>query len=205
VSLHHPYDDTLARMAAGGLGAGPSFVVAVHLAGCRECRARVALFEATGGALMEEAPAATAPTDMFADALRRIAETVEREPARAVALSPLEALPTPPWRRFGAGLQWRRLTLPQAPEARLYMLKVAAEGRAPCVAHAGAAYIQVLQGAFHDEYGRYRAGDCVEADDGAAHLPVVDSDIPCVCLAAFEGRPRLTGWLGRLLQPLFGL
>ncbi len=51
MSLHHPYDDTLARLAAGGLGAGPSFVVAVHLAGCRECRARVALFEATGGAL----------------------------------------------------------------------------------------------------------------------------------------------------------
>lgn len=205
LSLHHPYDDTLARHAAGRLAAGPSLVVAVHLAGCCECRARVALFEAAGGTLLEEACAIAPPAEMFAAALRRIEQTVERAPRRAVTASPLDALPSPPWRRLGGGLQWRRLSLPHAPQARLYMLKIAPQGRAPRYAHRGAAFIQVLQGAFHDEYGRYRAGDCIEADDGAAHRPEVDSECACVCLAAFESRPRLTGWLGRLMQPLLGL
>jgi putative transcriptional regulator len=205
VSVHHPYDDTLARHAAGRLAAGPSFVVAVHVASCPECRTRVALFEAAGGALLEEACAGAAPAELFAAVLRRIEQTAERGPLRPAAISPLDALPTPPWRRFGPSLQWRRLTLPRAPQAKLYMLKIASQGGAPCYAHRGAAYIQVLQGAFHDEYGRYRAGDCIESEDGAAHRPVVDSDGPCICLAAFEGRPRLTGWLGRWLQPLFGL
>jgi putative transcriptional regulator len=205
VSLHHPYDDTLARHAAGRLDAGPSFVVAVHLANCRECRARVALFEAAGGALLEEACAVAPPAEMFAATLRRIEQAVERGPRRPISVSPLDALPSPPWRRLGASLQWRRLTLPQAPQARIYMLKIAPQGRAPRYVHRGVAYIQVLQGAFHDEFGRYRAGDCIETDDGAAHRPEVDSECACVCLAAFEGRPRLTGWFGRWLQPLLGL
>lgn len=205
MSLHHPYDDTLARHAAGRLAAGPGFVIAAHLASCRECRARVALFEAAGGALLEEAVAVAPPAEMFAAALRRIEQAVERAPRRPPTVSPLDALPAPPWRRLGPALQWRRLALPRAPQARLYMLKVGPQGRAPGYAHRGAAYIQVLQGAFHDEYGRYRAGDCIEAEDGATHHPVVDSEGPCVCLAAFEGSPRLTGWLGRWLQPLLGL
>jgi putative transcriptional regulator len=205
VSLHHPFDDTLARHAAGRLAAGPSFVVAVHLAGCCECRARMAMFEAAGGALLEEACAVAPPAELFAAALRRIELAVERAPRRPATLSPLESLPAPPWRRLGPRLQWRRLTLPQAPQARLYMLKVAPHGTAPSFAHRGAAFIQVLQGAFHDEDGRYRAGDCIETEDGAAHRPVVDSEAACLCLAAFESRPRLTGWLGRWLQPLLGL
>jgi putative transcriptional regulator len=205
VSAYHPYDDTLARHAAGRLAAGPSFVVAAHLANCRECRARVTLFEAAGGALLEEAGVLAPPAEMFAATLRRIEQAVERAPHRPPTVSPLEALASPPWRRLGTGVQWRRLSLPQAPQAYLYMLKVTRHGCAPRYAHRGAAYIQVLQGAFHDEYGRYLAGDCIEAEDGAAHRPVVDSDIACVCLAAFEGHPRLTGWLGRWLQPLLGL
>ncbi len=205
MSAYHPYDDTLARHAAGRLAAGPSFVVAAHLATCRECRARVTLFEAAGGALLEEACVLAPPAEMFAATLRRIEQAVERAPRRLPTVSPLEALQSPPWRRLGAGVQWRRLSLPQAPQAYLYMLKVARHGCAPRYAHRGPAYIQVLQGAFHDEHGRYLAGDCIEADDGAAHRPVVDSDVACVCLAAFESHPRLTGWLGRWLQPLLGL
>jgi putative transcriptional regulator len=205
VSLYHPYDDTLARHAAGRLAAGPGFVVAAHLASCRECRARVTLFEAAGGALLEEAVAMAPPAEMFASTLRRIEQTAARAPRRAATTSPLDGLPVPPWRRLGSGVQWRRLRLPQAPRTHLYMLKVAPQGRAPSYAHRGAAYIQVLQGAFHDEYGRYLAGDCIEAEDGAAHRPVVDSQAACVCLAAFEAAPRLTGWLGRWLQPLLGL
>ena len=47
---HHPSDDSLAHYAAGNLGAGPRLVLATHLSGCPQCRARVRSFEAVGGA-----------------------------------------------------------------------------------------------------------------------------------------------------------
>ena len=206
MSVHHPYDDTLARLAAGRLGPGPSFVVSTHLFGCAECRARVGLFEAAGGVMLEEAPAAPVRPDLFAATMWRI----EHESAPAVArpsprVSPLDRLDLPPWRSVGSFLQWRRLTLPYAPEANVIMLKVPPGKRMPDHTHAGTEYTQILQGSFYDDAGRYVAGDCVEADNEIEHQPVVDSDVECICLAAFDGRLKLKGWIGRVVQPLLGL
>jgi len=53
---HHPSDETLMRMAAGSLSAGPALVVSVHLEGCAACRDRVCLFEAVGGTMLESMP-----------------------------------------------------------------------------------------------------------------------------------------------------
>jgi len=205
VSLHHPYDDTLARYAAGRLGAGPSFVVAAHLSGCRECRARVGLFEAVGGALLEEAPVAAVRPQMFAATLRRIEGAIEPAQSFARPASPLDGLALPAWRSLGGGFQWRRLTLPYARDANVIMLKVQPGRKMPQHTHAGVEYTQILQGGFHDDFGHYMAGDCVEADDEVEHQPVVDSDVECICLAAFDGRLKLQGWVGRMLQPWLGL
>jgi putative transcriptional regulator len=144
---------------------------------------------------------------MFAAALRRIEQTAERIPTALGprSKSPLEGIAMPAWRGLGNGLQWRRLTLPHAPDANVIMLKVAPGRTLPQHTHAGTEYTQVLQGAFHDDLGRYVAGDCVEADEDVEHQPVVDSDVACICLAAFDGRLRLKGWIGRFLQPLIGL
>ena len=206
MSLHHPYDDTLARFAAGRLGAGPSLVVATHMHGCRDCRARVGLFEAVGGALLEETPCAAVRPDMFATALRRIEETAERTtPLAPRPASPLDGIEMPPWRGLGGGFQWRRLNLPYAPEANVIMLKAAPGLTMPQHTHAGVEYTQILQGGFHDDFGRYFAGDCIEADSEVDHQPIVDSNVECICLAAFDGHLKLRGWVGRLLQPWLGL
>ena len=50
---HHPSDLTLARLAAGTLGAGPRLVVATHLSGCSQCRGRLQSFETVGGAMLD--------------------------------------------------------------------------------------------------------------------------------------------------------
>jgi len=201
--LHHPYDDTLARHATGRLGAGPSLVVATHLSACAECRSRFGLFEAADGALLEETPAAPVRRDVFAAALRRIEATAERAPAPA--RSPLARIAMPSWRGLGAGFKWRRLRLPEAPDAKVLMVKVAPGRTLPPHAHLGAEYTQVLQGAFHDEFGHYATGDFTEADEDVEHQPVVDGAADCVCLVAIDGRLRLKGWRARLLQPLIGL
>jgi putative transcriptional regulator len=205
VSLHHPYDDTLARYAAGRLAAGPAFVVAAHLHGCRECRARVGLFEAVGGAFLEAAPAAPVRPELFAATLRRIEKTVERSPAPGQPRSPLDGTAMPAWRGIGGGFHWRRLSLPYAPDANVIMLRVGPGRKMPQHTHEGVEYTQILQGSFHDDFGHYVAGDCVEADEDVEHQPIVDSDVECICLVAFDGRLRLRGWVGRLIQPWLGL
>ena len=207
---HHPSDLTLARLAAGTLGAGPRLVVATHLSGCPQCRGRLWSFESVGGAMLDGAPPTLLSPDAFARALERLDETnPPTEPAPRVLHPdlppPLNAYEIGPWRRVGPRFRWRRLTLPEAPEANVIMLKVAAGQPVPHHGHTGAEYTQVLTGSFTDSMGQYRAGDCVEMDEEVNHQPVVDQDGECVCLAAVEGRLRLNGWVGRLIQPLIGI
>ena len=207
---HHPSDLTLARLAAGTLGAGPQLVVATHLSGCSQCRGELRSFEAALGAMLDAAPPAHLSQDAFAQALRRLDEAAPySEPAPPVVHPdlppPLNAYDLGPWRLVRPGFRWRRLMLPKSPDANVIMLKVAAGQPVPHHGHTGTEYTQVLTGSFSDALGQYRAGDCMEMDEEVDHQPVVDRDGECVCLAAIEGRLRLNGWVGRLIQPLIGI
>jgi putative transcriptional regulator len=210
VISHHPSDLTLARLVAGSLGAGPQLVVATHVSGCPQCRGGLRSFEAVGGAMLDGAPPTLLRPDAFARSLERLDETdPPAEPAPRVLHPdlppPLNAYEIGPWRRVGPGFRWRRLTLPEAPDANVIMLRVGAGKPVPHHGHSGTEYTQVLTGSFSDSLGQYRAGDCVEMDEEVNHQPVVDPDGECICLAAVEGRLRLSGWVGRLMQPLIGI
>jgi putative transcriptional regulator len=207
---HHPSDLTLARLAGGTLGAGPRLVVATHLSGCPQCRGRLRSFEAVGGAMLDEAAPARLSPDAFQQALKRLDDAEPRAEPQPRVLHP--DLPPPlnvyeigPWRLVRPGFRWRRLTLPESPDANVIMLKVAAGRPVPHHGHSGTEYTQVLSGSFTDSLGQYRAGDCIELDEDVIHQPVVDQDGECVCLAAVEGKLRLSGWIGRLIQPLIGI
>jgi putative transcriptional regulator len=210
VISHHPSDLTLARFAGGTLGAGPELVVATHLSGCPQCRGRLRSFEAVGGAMLDEAAPVRLSPDAFARALERLDDTGPRAEPQSRVLHPdlpppLNAYEIGPWRLVGPGVRWRRLTLPESPDANVIMLRVAAGRPVPHHGHSGTEYTQVLTGSFSDALGQYRAGDCIEMDEEVSHQPVVDRDGACICLAAVEGRLRLSGWIGRLMQPLIGI
>ena len=206
---HHPLDESLARLAAGSLDAGPRLVVATHLAGCPQCRARMRSFEAVGGALLEEFAPAGLSTDAFARTVARIdgpvRPPVEPKVFDADMPAPLRHFPVGPWRFVHPGLRWRRLALPDDPNANVIMLRVAAGQRVPQHGHTGTEYTQVVKGGFSDSFGHYVQGDCIEMDEEVDHQPVVDRDGECIVLAAVEGRLRLHGWMGRLFQPLIGI
>ena len=194
-------------MAAGTIGAGPRLVVATHLTGCPQCRRGLRSFEAVGGAMLEEARPVRQSPDAFARVLARIdSADPPSKPAPHVLHPelppPLNAYDIGPWHFVHPGFRWRRLTLPKSPDANVIMLKVATGRRVPRHGHSGTEFTQVLKGSFTDALGQYRAGDCVEVDEGVDHQPVVDAGGECVCLASVEGRVRLSGWIGRLLQPL---
>ncbi|MCJ8142590.1 ChrR family anti-sigma-E factor [Ancylobacter sp. A5.8] len=222
---HHATDETLMRLAAGTLPAGPAMVVATHLAGCPVCRARLAQFEAIGGVLLDEIEPAPMTPDAFAAALAAIdaeeardvagttAAAMARRPRRAAALLP-GGIPLPrplqdceigPWRWIGIGVRASAVTLPNDPAERLTLLRVGPGRKLPEHGHFGTEFTQILVGSFSDEFGRYLPGDLTEMGSEVEHQPVVDPDGECICLAALEGGMRLTGFFGRLIQPFVRL
>ncbi|MBL8584616.1 MAG: cupin domain-containing protein [Rhizobiaceae bacterium] len=212
---HHPSDETLLRYASGTLEAGPRVVVAIHVGDCTACAARVADFEALGGAFLDDLPAEKLGDGAFdalmsridADAASRAIPAQPRRLSRAeVGIRLPEALDdceVGPWRWIGPGVRRSRVTLADDPKANVMLLKVAAGRRLPEHTHSGFEYTQVLKGSFRDARGHYEPGDMDEADSEVDHQPVVDETGECICIAAVEGGIRLRGFFGRMFQPLF--
>ncbi len=216
---HHPTDETLLRYAAGTLAAGPAIVIAAHLTVCPLCRNRLKAFEALGGAVLDETqPTALTPTAL-ATALARIdAEAMPAMVRRHAGPPPApvtrDGLRLPDalagcdigaWRWFGPGVRMSRIGVPHEPDAGVMLLKVRPGRKLPEHGHSGIEFTYVVAGSFSDSLGRFGPGDLAEVGDDVEHQPVVDSDGECICLVALEGRMRLSGMLGRIVQPLFGV
>ncbi len=214
---HHPMQETLLRYAAGTLAAGPAIVVAAHLADCPHCRDRVRQFEALGGAVLEETRPTTLSPDALANALARIDAEEAGEPAPSESTEkPLEIdgvrLPDSlrgcaigRWRWIGPGMRMSRIGVPYDPDANLILLKVGPGRALPDHGHAGAEYTYIVSGSYTDRLGQFRPGDIADVDEEVEHQPVVDAGGECICLAAMEGRMRFNGFIGRMLQPIFGI
>ncbi|MFC0220122.1 ChrR family anti-sigma-E factor [Pseudochelatococcus lubricantis] len=218
---HHPTDETLLRYATGTLAAGPAIVIAAHLAVCPLCRNRLRTFEALGGAVLDETPAtALAPTALAAALTRIDAEAAPAPSGRHAG--PSAARPSPvtrdglrlpealagcdigAWRWLGPGVRMSRISTPREPDASIMLLKVGPGRKLPEHGHSGTEFTHVLSGSFSDVLGRFGPGDLAEVDDEVEHQPIVDRDGECICLVALDGRMRLSGLFGRIVQPLFG-
>lgn len=214
---HHPSDETIASFAAGQLEAGAAIVVEIHVARCPQCRRRAGLFEAVGGALIED----SAPTAMEPDALAATLARIDagKPEAASHAVSAPRAAPVQggielpaelagcrigPWLWLGPGFRMSRVRVPGEPRANLVLMRIGANRRMPDHGHTGRELTQVLAGSYSDVNGRYAAGDLAEETDESEHQPVVGPDGDCICLAAIEGHMRLSG-VARLFQPLLGL
>ncbi len=208
---HHLSQEHLLDYASGSLREPIALLVATHLALCPHCRHTTAELEAVGGALLEELP----PEPVAEDSLARLLARLDRPepPAKPAAAMQAGATLLPqPLRDYVGGpldqLAWRRLG-PIA-EARLLtgfgklttrLLEVRAGVALPSHTHAGIELTLVLQGGFSDVTGHYLRGDVAEADGELDHRPVADQGEDCLCLAVTDAPLRLTGRLGRMLNP----
>lgn len=222
---HHPTEETLAAFAAGTLDEGRMLVVAAHLAACPDCRRAVRMLEATGGLMLDDLAPAEMASDGFMRAMAEIdAPPISPSPGRAAPalatrappgepipglLPEHQALLSPyemgPWKWIGPGVSWRQIATPTLPGGRVFLLKAAGGTLLPDHTHTGTELTCVLTGAFRHEHGRYGPGDVDEADDEVDHSPVVEPGAECVCLVAMQGRLRLNGLIGRVLQPFVRL
>lgn len=210
---HHPDEATLLDYVTGALSESFGLIVATHLALCPGCRRTVAAMEAIGGALVEAEPADGPPHEGFEALMAR----VEAMPAEAAPPPPppvhpdATRLPRPLRDLVPAGLgglNWRRAgaieqaLLPCGDAGhRIRMLRIMPGRGVPQHTHRGVEMTLVLQGAYSDETGRFARGDLEWADGGLDHRPVAEQGEVCICLAVTSAPLRLTGPLGRLIDP----
>ncbi|WP_282604926.1 ChrR family anti-sigma-E factor [Pelagibius sp. Alg239-R121] len=218
---NHVTDELLAAYAAGNLSEAQSLLVATHSALCPECRAAIAEFEAVGASFLEE----IAPESMRAGSLDSVLARLDQEemPANNVVQHPSSysapdrqigevLLPQPlrgyvgsdlrdvTWRPVIRGLEEAELKV-SGPEFNVRLIKVAAGAAMPQHSHQGEELTLVLTGAYQDGSGRFARGDVQIADGDVDHQPTAEPDEACVCLIITDAPIKLTGRLGRLLNP----
>lgn len=218
---HHPADDLLLSLVAGRLPVGLRLVVETHVELCSACREKVAMLRAVGGVVLEDEPVAALREDALAQALARIDRLAEARagdgtgPAKVPAPPPLPAGATWPraladcsatrWRWIGPGMRWSRVTVPDAPEANVFLLRIGAGKYLPQHTHRGTELTQVLYGRFHDGRALFGPGDFDLADGEVHHQPVVQDGSECICVAAVEGRLNFDGLIARWFGSLVGM
>lgn len=206
---HHLSDALLIGYSAGQLPEAFNLLVATHVSMCDECRARLAAFDAVGGALLDDLDQAQISADSLSATMARIrgrAPSPRTVPLRSRGLfpDPLRAyvggdIEAVKWRAIGGGV--RQAILPTARDASARLLHIPAGVAVPDHGHRGMELTLVLQGAFRDETDRFGTGDVEIATEELEHTPVAEPGEDCICLAATDAPLRFSGFLPRLLQP----
>jgi putative transcriptional regulator len=220
---HHVSEELLMAYAAGHLAEAESLVVATHLALCPACRERNAELESAGGALLEDLAPAPMTDDGFEALMARLEaegpandEGPHHDPETGATSRPGDwaAIKTPipqPLRGYleadPADLRWRpvirgleEFELP-LPGSRTKLLRIQPGVSMPQHSHQGAELTLVLTGSFSDVTGRYARGDLAITDGSVDHQPTAGLEDVCLCLAVVDAPLRLTGRLGRFLNP----
>jgi putative transcriptional regulator len=211
---HHPSDVLLAGFAAGTLDLGQHVAAATHLTGCARCRSFVRAIEEVGGVLLERLP----PDEMASDAQSGVeaklafAQAVDRATPMHGKASDVPGLPRfvrkyrfEQWKWIAPKVHMRPIKLPEASETRVFLLKSGPGTKMLPHSHSGVEMTCVLAGAFHHDGGHFGPGDFDFGDESTQHEPVVEAGGECICLVAMQGRLRLNGLVGRLIQPFVRL
>jgi putative transcriptional regulator len=95
----------------------------------------------------------------------------------------------------------RECRLDAGAHTRAILYRIRAGQKLPEHTHDGSEVTLVLRGSFHDESGHFKRGDIVIADEDVNHIPYADESEECVCFSVIDAPVRLTGPLGRLINP----
>lgn len=203
--------------AAGSLNEALSLVVSTHLSMSASSREFVKQCEMIGGELLvTECDPVHVSSSCLNDVLAKIDGKCSSSPCTEsrhhhrhfdgiYVPSPLaELLPSSQgqracWHKIIKGMEFIDLLRCDKSLARL--LRMAPATEAPSHAHSGLEVTLILDGAFSDETGEYHVGDLIVEDETTTHTPVACPKQGCVCLAVTTAPIRLTGWMGRLINP----
>jgi len=211
---HHLSDEFLVEYANGSLPGPEALVVGSHLAICAECRNRVETFETVSAVLLEEGEAEAVSPGALDTILAKIDGPEEEDAAPLIEFDrdTLQVIPPPlrnyldgslsdlNWKRTGRGIE--EASLVRDEDVRISLLRIRAGQKVPSHTHRGEEFTLVLSGGYADGDDHFGKGDVSLADSAKDHAPVADSDGPCLCLTVRNGATRLTGPIGRFLNPV---
>jgi putative transcriptional regulator len=208
---HHVTEDLLWDYHRGALPTGLRLTVATHLELCPHCRAEAAVFDAVGGALLDDIEG----VEMSGNALDLALARIERpeEPVRPAAKPQREFLAgfdlpdTVATARIAnrywaaPGVWMAPIHVDDAPKgSKTFLMHVKAGMTMPEHTHRGPEVTLVLKGRFSDVYGEYSKGDIALCADEHSHSPAI-LDADCLCLVWQQAAIVPKTWLGKLLQP----
>lgn len=210
---HHLSDECLLEYAAGSLPEAESLVVASHLAMCSDCREQLELLEEVGAVLLEDGGVEDVPSDSYEAVMAKIAAPLDEEPSRRIEFGEdtLRLIPAPlrgyldddlsrlQWKRSGRGIE--EISLKHQGDTRISLLRIRPGQKIPSHTHSGEEYTLILDGGYTDGGDHFGQGDVSHLDGTVDHAPVADPGGPCICLSVRTGPPRLTGIMGRILNP----
>lgn len=216
-------DALIAAFAAGTAGPATSLLLAAQASLNPVARERVAFYESVGGELFDSLEPEGVSDDLL-DRVMGCLEGPEDDSAvlaensdRAVSAASQPELEGPylptavmeavggapeniPWHPVMRGLE--ECVLPvEENGARTKLLRIQPGVAIPRHTHEGSELTLVLRGAFTDASGCYRPGDLAVCDEEIDHQPVADKGEPCICLVVMDAPLRLTGAVGRFLNP----
>ena len=211
---HHPTLELLFDYATGSLPEPVALVVASHVSMCGDCRKQVEAVESVGGALLSSIEPVQVNNDSLQSVMARLDEPevgVIRY-AAAADRDTTEVAPEPLLPYLGRGLAhlaWRGVgrkfdevnlsVVAKGFKASLMRLKPGAE--MPNHTHVGTEYTLVLAGGYKDNGEQFGPGDFAFKDSSDEHRPIVDTDEACLCLVVLDAPVKLTGAVGRLMNP----
>ena len=209
---NHPSDELLASYSAANLPLSQALCVSVHLEHCGECTEKLRRLNLVGSELMHQlkpSPPSSGLKDKLIDQLDIITadtETDQHRPGNASVPRCLHQFiktgyEKVSWKRISRDIQSYELCRDQN-NAKVEFLRIRPGGTSNTHTHMGDEYTVILEGSFSDETGLYHKGDFLLRNASHQHTPVATLDKDCICLAVTEAPIQLTGFFGRLLNPL---
>ena len=213
VPTHHLSEELLLDYAAGSCGEAEALIIATHLALCPECRAVVEACDAVGGALLEDIRPTDLDTHSLEAVLARLDEPEPLAPAPVAAETQRDIIVPQPlrgylatdlekvaWKPVIRGLDEASVPIGGSP-AKSRLMRIGAGVAVPRHTHHGSELTLVLAGGFSDNRGHFVRGDIAISDAEVDHRPVADADEDCICFVVTDAPLKLTGPIGRLLNP----
>jgi putative transcriptional regulator len=205
---HEVPDNLLMGYAAGALPEAFNLVIATHVSLSDAARARLAAFEAVGGAVLDDdnVDMADGSLDQMLARLDGLPQANARAPQAADGIFPAplaDYVQTDGrnirWRAVGGGV--KQAILRTDGKATVRLLRIPAGQAVPDHGHRGTELTLVLQGAFFDGNNRFGRGDIEVANEDLQHTPIAEAGMDCICLAATDAPLRFNKLIPRLAQP----
>lgn len=214
----HPSDNTLIEYSAGNLPAALAICVTTHLEYCPKCSHRASQLNSLGGTLLENSAKAEVANSSFEQLMARI----QAAPSINTVTHANPAVPSPcgtakpnlpkvinklihparplKWKRVSPSLKEAIITVGQD-QYEVCFHRIKRGGKVAEHDHGGTEVTVVLEGSFSDELGTYSVGDYLEKQPGDVHRPMATQNEDCLCLSVCEAPVKLTGLLGKLINP----